>query len=112
MIVFDSQGKPVLAIGSPGGSRIICYVAKVLVEVLDWGGELEKAVGRGNLCNRGKASEIEVGSALAGMVPALTAMGHRVKLSEMNSGLHGVMFVEDGLVGAADPRREGDVRGH
>ena len=112
MIVFDSKGDPVLAIGSPGGSRIICYVAKVLVDVLDWGSELEAAVGRGNLCNRGKASEIEMGSSLEGMASALTVMGHSVKLSEMNSGLHGVMIVENGLVGAADPRREGDVRGH
>ena len=67
IIVFDSDGKPVLAVGSPGGSRIICYVAKVLVEVLSWGGELDKAVGRGNLCNRGKASEIESGSSLVQM---------------------------------------------
>ena len=78
----------------------------------NWGSELEAAVGRGNLCNRGKASEIEMGSSLEEMASALTVMGHSVKLSEMNSGLHGVMIVENGLVGAADPRREGDVRGH
>jgi gamma-glutamyltranspeptidase/glutathione hydrolase len=28
LMVFDASGEPVLAIGSPGGSRIIDYVAK------------------------------------------------------------------------------------
>ncbi|MBT5109775.1 MAG: gamma-glutamyltransferase, partial [Rhodospirillaceae bacterium] len=35
-IVFK-DGAPVLLIGSPGGSRIITYVAKSIVAILDWG---------------------------------------------------------------------------
>ena len=75
------------------------------------GGELDQAVGRGNLCNRGTGSEIESGSSLAQIEVALAQMGHNVKLREMNSGLHGIMRSPDGFVGAADPRREGDIRG-
>ena len=112
MIVFDSEGEPLLAIGSPGGSRIICYVAKVLVDVLDWGADLGDAISSGNLCNRGTATEIESGSAFLEMEHTLTEMGHNVKVVDMNSGLHGIMRIEGKLVGAADPRREGYVSGH
>ena len=35
-MVFDDGGRLRLVVGSPGGSRIICYVAKTLVAVIDW----------------------------------------------------------------------------
>ena len=38
------------------------------------------------------------------------ALGHAVKLRDMNSGLH-VIAVGKGLIGAADPRREGAAFG-
>jgi len=111
MIVFDSEGDPLLAIGSPGGSRIICYVAKVLIDVLDWGTNIGAAISDGNLCNRGAVSEIESGSAFLEMKAVLEEMGHNVKVADMNSGLHGIIRVEGKLLGAADPRREGYVSG-
>ena len=111
MIVFDSEGEPFLAIGSPGGSRIICYVAKVLIDVLVWETNLAAAISRGNLCNRGMVSEIESGSAFLEIESVLKEMGHNVKVVEMNSGLHGIIRVEGNWVGAADPRREGYVSG-
>ena len=43
-IVFDSQGRPVLALGSAGGKRIIMHVAKTLIGYLDWGYPLEEAI--------------------------------------------------------------------
>ena len=42
---------------------------------------------------------------------ALTAMGHTVKRRETGSGLHGLERREDGLRGAADPRRDGGAVG-
>ena len=35
-IVFDEEGKPWAALGSPGGSHIILYVVKTLVALIDW----------------------------------------------------------------------------
>ena len=35
-IVFDEQGRPWAVLGSPGGSRIILYVVKTLVALIDW----------------------------------------------------------------------------
>lgn len=36
--------KPVLVIGSPGGSRIVGYVARVVIAHLDWRMDIQKAV--------------------------------------------------------------------
>ena len=110
-VVFDGSGHPLLAIGSPGGSRIICYVAKALVGVIDWSLDLDQAVSHANLCNRNGPSELEAGSPMLDLKASLEERGHEIIIREMNSGLHAVMVGGDSLVGAADPRREGAVRG-
>tara|TARA_B100000586_G_C19798105_1_gene296951 strand:- start:211 stop:558 length:348 start_codon:yes stop_codon:yes gene_type:complete len=111
-VVFDENGHPLLAIGSPGGSRIICYVAKSLIGVIDWGLDLDQAVSHANLCNRNGPSELEAGSQMVDFQAPLEKLGHNVVIRQMNSGVHAVMAADAGLVGAADPRREGAVKGH
>ena len=114
-LVFDGDpeedGKLVMAIGSPGGSRIIGYVAQRLVAVLDWGLGLQEAVDMAHFLDRNGPVELEAGTGIAARATALEAMGHEVKVRDLNSGLHGVMVTAEGLVGGADPRREGVVLG-
>ena len=42
---------------------------------------------------------------------ALEAMGYQVKVQDLNSGVQAILIQADGLLGAADPRREGKVMG-
>ncbi len=42
-IVFDKQRNVEAVLGSPGGSRIILYVVKTLVALLDWGLDAQAA---------------------------------------------------------------------
>ncbi len=113
-IVFNkTTGKPVLAIGSPGGSRIIGYVAKSLIHVLDDNLPLNTAVSSGHITNRNGATELEKGTEAEEHKAKLEALGHQVKLKDMTSGLHAVQILDDGnLVGSADPRREGVTLGY
>lgn len=53
--VFDEAGELILIIGSRGGSRIIGYVLKALIGVLDWNLTLTKAVALPNVLHRGGA---------------------------------------------------------
>jgi gamma-glutamyltranspeptidase/glutathione hydrolase len=110
-IVLDPTGRLRLVIGSPGGSRIICYVASALIGVIDWGLDPQAAVSLPHRCNRGGATDIEKGTALEGLASALEARGHEVKIRDMNSGLHAIVATPgdgDALYqGGADPRREG-----
>ncbi len=111
VIVFDGQGRVVLAVGSPGGSRIIGYVAKTLIAVLDWKMNIQEAVDYPNFVNRNGPLDIEEGSALAKLKPALEKMGHTVRLVRLYSGLNGIAAAKDGLEGGSDSRREGVALG-
>jgi gamma-glutamyltranspeptidase/glutathione hydrolase len=110
-LVFDPQGQLFMVTGSPGGSLIINYVAKTLIGVIDGKLDIQQAIALPNRGSRNRATEIEKGSALEALVGPLRAMGHEVQAIEMTSGLQGIVRTPDGLVGGADPRREGLVLG-
>lgn len=104
------DGRPVLVLGSPGGSRIIGYVAKTIIAHLDWGLDVQAAVALPHLVNRFGTYDLEEGTPAAGLEAGLTALGYEVGSRELNSGLHAIS-VGDGLLGGADPRREGIALG-
>ncbi len=111
-IVFDADGRPVLVAGSPGGSRIIGYVANAVVAILDHGMNPQTAVAAGHFGNRNGATELEKDTGLESLRDALESMGHEIDIGDMNSGLHVIAIGEDGrLSGGADPRREGVALG-
>ena len=102
--------KPVLVIGSPGGSRIIGYVAQAIIAHLDWGMDVQQAVAMGHLLNRFGTFDLEAGTEAEALAPELEALGYEVSIGDRTSGLHAIA-VGDGLSGGADPRREGIALG-
>ncbi len=104
------DGKPVLVVGSPGGSRIIGYVAKTIIAYLDWGLDVQAAIDLPNLVNRFGTFDLEEGTAAAGLEEALVGLGYEVSVQDLNSGVHAIAIGE-GLQGGADPRREGIALG-
>lgn len=109
--IVYKDGKPWLLIGSPGGSRIIGYVAKTLVAIIDWEMDVQAAIDLPHLVNRFGTYDVEEGTDAESFAPALAGMGYKVQSRNLNSGLHGIMITADGLEGGADPRREGIVLG-
>jgi len=105
------EGQPWFAIGSPGGSRIIGYVAKTLIAAIDWDMDVQTAIDLPHLVNRFGTFDVEEGTSAESFAPALSAFGYTVNARNLNSGLHGIMITSDGLEGGADPRREGVVLG-
>jgi gamma-glutamyltranspeptidase/glutathione hydrolase len=110
-LVFDDGGDLRMVIGSPGGSRIIGYVAKALIAVLDWQLPIQRAVDLPNVVNRNGPTELEAGSGLEGLAAALRRRGHLVEERDLVSGLNGILLGPQGLSGGADRRREGVARG-
>ncbi len=110
-LVFDRDGKLVLTVGSPGGSRIIGYVAKALIAALDWQLDLAAAFALPNHVNRNGPIDLERGTRLVEIKPALEALGHEVRMRRNASGFHGIRVTPLGFDGAADPRREGVADG-
>jgi gamma-glutamyltranspeptidase/glutathione hydrolase len=107
MMVFNQDNSLRLVVGSPGGSRIINYVAQTIVGVLDWQLNVQQAINLPKVTNRNYVTTIEQETAITKLKPALEARGHKVKVRPLNSGLHAIEITKDGLIGGADPRREG-----
>lgn len=110
-LVFRGSGDLHLVVGSPGGSQIINYVAKTLIATLDWNLDIQAAIALPNAGSRNGPTEIERGTAGEALAAHLAAMGHEVQTLDMTSGLHGIMRVNNGWQGGADPRREGMAKG-
>ncbi|WP_299689123.1 gamma-glutamyltransferase [uncultured Tateyamaria sp.] len=108
--IVMKDGAPVLAVGSPGGSRIIGYTAKTIIAHLDWGMDVQQAVDLPHAVNRFGTYDVEAGTTATELAPALEAMGYEVNMRDLTSGLHAIA-IGDGLQGGADPRREGIALG-
>lgn len=100
------DGAPVMVIGSPGGSRIIGYVARAIIAHLDWGMDIQQAVAAPNIVNRFGPMDVEPGLPAA-LTEGLAAMGFELNETALTSGLQGIVITPEGLEGGADPRREG-----
>ncbi len=109
-MVFKN-GQPYLLIGSPGGSRIINYVAQALVAILDWNLDPQDAINMGHVVNRNGVTDLEEATKVLVYESPLKALGHQLSIRNLNSGLHAILIKEDEFIGAADPRREGIVMG-
>jgi len=119
IIVFEGN-QPVLAIGSPGGSRIIDYVARVLMRHLASGTPLVDAIAAPHVIDMNSGTEVENRTDADALATALQGMGHQVKRVEQTSGLHAIRWDRTAtttagqkkLLGIADPRREGQAAGY
>lgn len=106
-IVYDAQGRVVLALGSAGGKRIIMHVMKALVGVIDWQLPAADALALPNIYFNGNGLLVEAGTPLAALAPELTRLGQTVVVADVGSKLNAIERVGDSWRGAADPRSEG-----
>jgi gamma-glutamyltranspeptidase/glutathione hydrolase len=111
-LVFDRQsGEPVMTVGSPGGAGIAHYVARALRATLQHGLEPEAALALPHAVSFNGPTVLERGRFDGAVIDALKARGHTVQQADLTSGVQLLMRRADGWHGAADPRREGVVRG-
>ena len=100
-----------MAVGSPGGSRIIPYVAKTLLGVLEWNMDVQEAINLPNIAKDFGTMDLEIGTSAEYLKADMEQIGHKVRVRPLTSGLQGIVVTPSGLVGGADPRREGLVLG-
>ena len=121
-MIFNADGEPIIAYGSPGGSTIINSVFNVTLNLLDHGMTIQDAVDAPRLSVTSAGSTINIdngapGSKFTGFSPTalagLTALGYVVNApADIGSVQAVVVDAHTGKqYGAADARREGTVIG-
>jgi gamma-glutamyltranspeptidase / glutathione hydrolase len=110
-IVVDAQDQPILVVGSPGGARIIPYVARTILGVLVWDMDVQAAVNMPHVTSLGGPTDLEAGTPAADLAPSLEERGHSVRVLDLNSGIHAIAFTPEGLAAGVDRRREGAAFG-
>lgn len=110
MMVFEGDRLKIV-VGSPGGSRIINYVAQTILAMLDWNLDPQQAINLPKITNRNRVTTLEKGTSIIKLKSGLEAKGHNVQVRDLNSGIHAIEVTHSGLIGGADPRREGKVMG-
>lgn len=107
-LVYDAEGRLVLALGAAGGPTIPVQVAKALIGWIDWRLPAQQAIGLPMLYSPGDTVMIEPGTALEAMKPALEALGHKgITARPMPLKANAAERTATGWTGAADPRSEG-----
>ena len=110
-IIYGPDGSLKYVLGSPGGSRIISYVAQTIVALIDFDMSPQEAVNQGRISSRNGSIDIEKGTEMMAFGSALMRKGNAVKARDLNSGIHVIKVEPDQLTGGADPRREGIAQG-
>ena len=72
---------------------------------------MQDAIALPNFLNKNRKTELEEGTTLEALAPALERLGHQIHIRPKTSGLHGIRVRPGGYEGGADPRREGVARG-
>ncbi|MGX1493510.1 gamma-glutamyltransferase [Streptomyces tendae] len=109
-IVLDRHGKPVVAVGSPGGATIITTVLQTLTGFLDRGLPLVDAIAAPRASQRNAATtELEPGLYDSPLRARLEAIGHGFRLNPEIGAATGVQRLPDGrwLAAAEKVRRGG-----
>ena len=111
--IVMKDGKPFMALGTPGATRIFPSVLQAIVNVIDHGMTLQEAVEAPRVWTQGQSLEAE-----SGILPRerkrLQAMGHDVQeAAKVAGGMNGVMFDHQrGVIhGAACWRADGAPAG-
>lgn len=108
--ILFKDGKPLLATGTPGGSRIITMVLQVLLNVIDHGMNIAEATAAVRVHHQWLPDKLFVEPGLSpDTLAILRRRGHIVTPSRAAGSVQSVMRAPNGggFFGASDPRRPG-----
>jgi gamma-glutamyltranspeptidase/glutathione hydrolase len=107
------DGKPVLALGSPGGPTIINSVLEVIVNVLDFGMNVQDAVNWPRFHHQWLPDELRMEPGYSpDTVALLEKRGYTVKRVTAQGEVAAIHWGNGWLEGAPDPRTEATAEGH
>ncbi|HVE24745.1 MAG TPA: gamma-glutamyltransferase, partial [Sporichthya sp.] len=110
--ILVKDGKPVLALGSPGGPTIINTVLEVVVNFVDFKMNVQDAVNWPRFHHQWLPDELRMEPGYSpDTVALLAARGYNVKRVNSQGECSAIAFQNGWFEGAADPRTEGTAQG-
>jgi gamma-glutamyltranspeptidase/glutathione hydrolase len=116
--IIAKDGKLFLAIGTPGGGRIVSTLAQTISAVIDYNLPLQDAIEAPKFYSKASyGNKLYIEARLSDEVlEVLTKLGHEIKNKGKYDlyfgGIHGIMFEGGKMVSGADPRRGGIAKGY
>ncbi len=109
-MVYTEKGKPLMALGTPSGTRILTCVMQTILNVLEYDMELWDAVSATRYHHQWYPEYIRVGD--PGFEPyvekQLKELGHKIVRKNLGCSIQAIKLESDGkLHGVSDPRGEG-----
>ena len=107
-LILLKNGKPWLASGGPGGSRIITNMLHLVVNIVDHGMNIAEATVAPRVHHQWHPDTVRVEETLSvDTVRLLLGLGHRLKVGNAMGSTQSVMRTGKGYYGFSDPRRPG-----
>jgi gamma-glutamyltranspeptidase / glutathione hydrolase len=113
-VIVLRAGKPVLAIGTPGGPMITTTIAQILLDMFVFKRSLADAIAAPRWSQQATPEEIsyEQGRAPQATLDALTALGHGITAREPIGDVQAVMIEGKKLKAISDSRHGGAAGGY
>lgn len=111
-IIYDGT-EPVLTLGAPGASWIGPAVAQVILNVLEWGMDIQDAISAPRMVSTSNAIDISNRIPMP-VQKGLEQLGYEVRRSHLSyafAAVHGITRFDGELRGGADPQRDGYAEG-
>lgn len=103
-LVFK-DGKPIMATGSPGGSRIITTTLQIIMNVIDHKMNIAEATNAVRIHHQWLPDELRIEKGLnQDTIKLLKAKGQNVVEKEAMGSTQSIMHTDQGFFGASDPR--------
>ena len=114
--IVVKDGRPFMVTGCEGGPRIITATLQSILNVVDYGMDVQEAVSAPRFHHQWVPDRLQVGPAIpADVIQALRSRGHQVEVSKRNWSSAQAIVVDpaSGLhLGGSDPRGDGVALGY
>jgi len=111
--IILKEGKPFMAIGTPGGSRIISTIAQVISKVIDHNMSIDESLNSPRIFDNTKCVLNYENRFEKSEIIKLERMGHNTKVlkkwDRKVGAVQAIQYKDGKIIGAADKRRDGVV---
>ncbi|GIW22370.1 MAG: gamma-glutamyltransferase [Candidatus Sericytochromatia bacterium] len=111
--IILKDNKPFMAVGASGGPRIITGTLQTIINVIDFGMNIEEAVSFSRIHHQWFPNKLFVEKEIPiDVINNLKAKGHEVVISSGESAVQAILIKNNIFTGASDPRKGGMPDGY